>query len=164
MKAAGPDFVFFTGYYGEAGLLLKQKKEMGWNVSFMGGDATNNPDLVKGAGKDAAAGFYFISAPLPKDLPSKEAREFVTSFTKKYGNPPSSIYSVLAGDGFRVITDAIAQTKTTDPDKLADYLHTGLKDFPGLSGKISFNEKGDRVGEVYKVYKVDPQGEFILQP
>lgn len=164
MKAAGPDFVFFTGYYGEAGLLLKQKKEMGWNVSFMGGDATNNPDLVKGAGKDAAAGFYFISAPLPKDLPSKEAREFVTSFTKKYGNAPSSIYSVLAGDGFRVITYAIAQTKTTDPDKLADYLHTGLKDFPGLSGKISFNEKGDRVGEVYKVYKVDPQGEFILQP
>ncbi len=164
MKAANPDFVFFTGYYGEAGLLLKQKKEMGWNVSFMGGDATNNPDLVKAAGKDAATGFYFISAPLPKDLPSKEAMEFVASFVKKYGNPPSSIYSVLAGDGFRVVTYAIAQTKTTDPDKLASYLHTELKDFPGLSGKISFNEKGDRMGEVYKVYKVDPKGEFILQP
>jgi branched-chain amino acid transport system substrate-binding protein len=164
MKAAGPDFVFFTGYYGEAGLLLKQKKEMGWNVTFMGGDATNNPDLVKAAGKDAAAGFYFVSAPLPKDLPSKEAKDFVAAFTKKYGNAPNSIYPVLAGDGFRVITHAIAQTKSTDPDKLATFLHTGLKDFPGLTGKISFNDKGDRIGEVYKVYKVDPDGQFILQP
>ena len=164
MKAASPDFVFFTGYYGEAGLLLRQKKEIGWSVTFMGGDATNNADLVKAAGRDAAAGFYFISAPLPKDLPSKEAKDFTAAFAQKYGNPPSSIYSVLAGDGFRVVTYAIAQTKTTDPDKLADYLHTGLKDFPGLTGKISFNENGDRIGDVYRLYKVDPDGQFILQP
>jgi len=39
-----------------------------------------------------------------------------------------------------------------------------LKDFAGLTGKVAFNAKGDRVGEVYKVYKVNAQGEFILQP
>jgi branched-chain amino acid transport system substrate-binding protein len=136
---------------------------MGWNVSFMGGDATNNPDLVKAAGKAAAAGFYFLSAPLPKDLPTDEARTFVAAFAKKYGNPPTSIYSVLAGDGFRVIIHAIEQTKSTNPDKLANYLHKDLKNFPGLTGKISFNEKGDRVGEVYRVYQVNPEGQFILQ-
>lgn len=163
IKASNPDMVFFTGYYGEAGLLLKQKKEMGWNVAFMGGDATNNPDLVKAAGKDAAAGFHFISAPLPKDLPSEEAKGFLAAFSKKYGSPPNSIYSALAGDGFRVIVQAIAQTKTTDPAKIADYLHTELKDFPGLTGKISFNDKGDRIGEVYRVYKVSPEGQFVLQ-
>lgn len=164
MKGANPDFVFFTGYYGEAGLLLKQKKEMGWNVPFMGGDATNNPDLVKVAGKDAATGFYFISAPLPKDLPSEEAKAFLATFSKKHGTPPGSIYSVLAGDGFRAAIAAIEKTKAADTGKMADYLHTGLKDYPGLTGKISFNDKGDRVGEVYKVYKVDPEGHFILQP
>ncbi|RMG91314.1 MAG: branched-chain amino acid ABC transporter substrate-binding protein, partial [Candidatus Dadabacteria bacterium] len=47
LRAAGPEAVFFTGYYPEAGLLLRQKKEMGWDVPFIGGDATNNPDLVK---------------------------------------------------------------------------------------------------------------------
>jgi len=164
MKAAQPDFVFFTGYYGEGGLLLKQKKEMNWNVPFMGGDATNNPDLVKIAGKDAAAGFYFLSVPLPKDLPFEQAKAFLAAFAKKYGNPPSSIYAVLAGDGFRVVATAIEQTKATDTARIADYLHKELKDFPGLTGKITFNEKGDRVGEVYKVYQVNPQGEFILQP
>ena len=48
--------------------------------------------------------------------------------------------------------------------QIREYLHKELKDFPGLTGKITFNEKGDRVGEVYKVYQVNPQGEFILQP
>ncbi|SHF78814.1 amino acid/amide ABC transporter substrate-binding protein, HAAT family [Desulfacinum infernum DSM 9756] len=164
MKGASPDVVFFTGYYPEAGLLLRQKKEMNWPVPFIGGDATNNPDLVKIAGKDAAEGFYFLSAPLPKDLPTPEAKAFLAEFKKKYGNEPASIYAVLAGDGFRVISAAIEAVKSTDPDALADYLHNKMKDFPGLTGTLSFNEKGDRVGEVYRVYKVDADGNFILQP
>ncbi len=164
MKGAQPEMVFFTGYYGEAGLLLKQSKQMNWGVKFMGGDATNNPDLVKTAGKEAAAGFYFLSAPLPKDLPNEEAKSFLAAFSKKYGNPPNSIYAVLAGDGFRVAVHAMEKSASTDSAKLVEFLQKQLKDFPGLTGKISFNEKGDRVGEVYRVYKVNDQGEFILQP
>jgi branched-chain amino acid transport system substrate-binding protein len=164
LKAANPDAVFFTGYYPEGGLLLNQKKAMNWTVPFIGGDATNNPDLVKIAGADAAEGFAFLSAPLPKDLPTPEAKAFLDSFTKKYGKAPASIYSILAGDAFRILIAAIEATKSTEPDKVSDYLHNQLKDFPGLTGKLSFNAKGDRVGEVYKVYKVDAKGEFILQP
>ena len=164
MKSAAPDAVFFTGYYPEGGLLLRQKKEMNWNVPFIGGDATNHPDLVKSAGKDAAAGFYFLSTPLPKDLPTEEAKSFFGAFSKKYGNAPSSIYAVLAGDGLRVLVAAMEGSKSTEAAKVSAYLHTQLKDYPGLTGKLSFNEKGDRVGEVYKVYKVDAEGNFILQP
>jgi branched-chain amino acid transport system substrate-binding protein len=164
LKSVKPDVVFFTGYYPEAGLLLRQKDEMGWDVPFIGGDATNHPDLVKIAGKDSVYGFYFISAPLPKDLDNSEAKNFVADFEKQYGNPPQSIYAVLAGDGFRVVAEAIRQTGSTDPDKVAAYLHDKLTDFPGLTGTISFNDKGDRVGEVYRVYQVNEEGEFILQP
>jgi len=164
LKSAAPDVVFFTGYYPEGGLLLRQKKEMNWNVPFIGGDATNHPDLVKSAGKDAAAGFYFLSTPLPKDLPTEEAKSFFGAFSKKYGNAPSSIYAVLAGDGLRVLVAAMEGSKSTEAAKVSAYLHTQLKDYPGLTGKLSFNEKGDRVGEVYKVYKVDAEGNFILQP
>jgi branched-chain amino acid transport system substrate-binding protein len=137
---------------------------MNWNVPFMGGDATNHPDLVKIAGKDAAAGFYFLSAPLPKDLPTEQAKAFLASFSKKYGNPPNSIYAMLAGDGLRVAAAAMEATQSVAPDKLSDYLHKDLKDFSGLTGKISFNEKGDREGEVYRVYQIDNDGNFILQP
>ncbi len=163
LKSAKPDVIFFTGYYPEAGLLLRQKKEMKWDVPMIGGDATNNPDLVKIAGAEAAKGFYFLSAPLPMDLPSKQAKEFLASFSKKYGHPPNSIYSVLAGDGFRAIVAAVQETKSADAAKIADYLHTRYKEPNALTGVISFNAKGDRVGEVYRVYKVDEQGKFILQ-
>lgn len=164
LKAAGPDVVFFTGYYPEGGLLLRQKMEMNWPVPFIGGDATNNPDLVKIAGKDASKGFMFLSAPLPKDLPSADAKNFLAQYEQKYGAQPSSIYAVLAGDGFRVVCEAIKASGSTDPDQIAAYLHNDFRDFPGLTGTISFNEKGDRVGEVYRVYQVDGDGNFILMP
>ena len=161
LKQAQPDVVFFTGYYNEAGLLLRQKKEMGFNVPFIGGDATNNTDLVKIAGVAAAAGFYFISAPLPQDLPT--AKAFIEQFKKKYGAAPNSIYPVLAGDGFNVVVAALNGTKGGNSAQVGAYLHNNLKDFQGLTGKISFNAKGDRVGEVYKAYKVDAKGNFIMQ-
>lgn len=164
LKAAGPDAVFFTGYYPEAGLLLKQKRQMGWNVPFLGGDAINNPDLVKIAGKEAVEGFRFLSPPVPKDLDTADAKAYVASYKKRWNEEPGSIYGLLAGDGFRVIAKAIEATKSTDPQKLRDYLSDGLKDFPGFTGKISFNQKGDRVGELYRVYQVDKAGTFVLQP
>ncbi|HUL59553.1 MAG TPA: branched-chain amino acid ABC transporter substrate-binding protein [Anaeromyxobacteraceae bacterium] len=162
LKAAGPDVVFFTGYYPEAGLLLKQKKQMGWKVPFIGGDAINNPDLVKIAGKEAAEGFQFLSPPVPKDLDTPEAKAYVVSYQKKYGEAPQSIYGVLAGDGFRVIVAALQASKGAGGEPLRAALGA-LKDFPGYTGKIAFNAKGDRVGELYRVYKVDKDGGFVLQ-
>jgi len=163
LKSAKPDVIFFTGYYPEAGLLLRQKKEMNWDVPMIGGDATNNPDLVKIAGVEAAKGFYFLSAPLPMDLPSKQAKDFLSAFSKKYGHSPNSIYSVLAGDGFQAVVAAVRGTKTADTTKIAEFLHSRYKEPNALTGVISFNAKGDRVGEVYRVYRVDEKGNFVLQ-
>lgn len=161
LKATGPDGVFFTGYYPEAGLLLKQKKEMGWDAPFLGGDATNNPDLLKVAG-DTAEGYLFLSPPVPQDLPSDEAKAFLSAYAAKYnGATPGSIWAVLSGDGFRVAVAAIEATGGTDAVKIAEYMHSGNA-FVGLTGTLSFNEKGDRVGELYKVYSVTG-GKFVLQ-
>lgn len=162
LKGANPDVVLFTGYYPEAGLLLKQKKGMNWNVPLIGGDATNNVDLVKIAGK-AAEGFYFLSPPQPQDLDTADAKAFLADYQKKYNELPPSIWAVLAGDGFRVAVAGIAGAKSTDGGKVADYLHKDLKNFSGLSGPISFDAKGDREGEVYRVYKVDSEGKFVMQ-
>ena len=163
LKGANPDVVLFTGYYPEAGLLLRQKKGMNWKVPLIGGDATNNADLVKIAGKEAATGFYFLSPPQPQDLDTPEATGFLADYQKKYNELPPSIWAVLAGDGFRVTVAGIAGAKSTDGVKVADYLHAGLKNYSGLSGPISFDAKGDREGDVYRVYKVDAEGQFVLQ-
>lgn len=63
LKSANPDAIFFTGYYPEVGLLLRQKKEIGLDAPIIGGDASNHVDLIKIAGKDAAKGYRFISRP-----------------------------------------------------------------------------------------------------
>jgi branched-chain amino acid transport system substrate-binding protein len=164
MKGAAPDFVFFTGYYPEAGLLLRQKMEMGWDVPMMGGDATNNPDLVKIAGAKATQGFLFLSPPVPADLETPEAKSFLAAYQQAYGTQPGSVWAVLAGDAYRVIAEAIAKGGSTKGADIAAYLKTKLKNFPGLTGPISFNDKGDRVGDLYRVYQVDASGAFKLLP
>ncbi|PID74094.1 MAG: branched chain amino acid ABC transporter substrate-binding protein [Desulfobacterales bacterium] len=163
LKSAGADVVFYSGYYPEAGLMLRQKKEMGFDIPFMGGDATNNPDLIKAAGKAAAAGYELVSPPMPGDLPSAEAQAFLKAYKAKHGEIPGSIWSVLAGDGFYILVGAIRGAGAADAKKMAAYMKEKMKDFLGLTGRLSFNEKGDRVGDVYRLYKVDAEGNFILQ-
>jgi len=97
-------------------------------------------------------------------LDTPEAKSFVEAFTKKHGHAPKSIYPVLAGDGFRVLVEAIKATDSVEAEKISAYLKSSLKDFPGLTGTLAFDDKGDRVGEVYRVYKVDGEGQFILEP
>lgn len=164
VKSTNPEVIFFTGYYPEAGMLLRQKMEAGWDVPMLGGDATNNPDLVKIAGNKAAEGYLFLSPPVPGDLDTPEAKDFLAAYQGAYGSEPGSVWAVLAGDAYRVLVEAIAKTDDPSSANLASYLKTTLKDFSGLTGKISFNDKGDRVGDLYRVYKVDGEGRFVLQP
>ncbi len=162
LRSAKPDVIFFTGYYPEAGLLLRQKADMGFDVPLMGGDAANHLDLVKISGTKAAEGFFFISPPLPQDLDSKEATNFLNDYKAKYNTVPISVYAVLAGDAFKAIQKSLEAGKKTSKDMMM-YLPT-IKGLPGLTGDIGFNDKGDRVGEFYRTYKVDDKGVFILQP
>ena len=163
LRAAEPDLFFYPGYYPEAGLLLRQKKEMGWNVPMMGGDAANNTDLVKIAGKDAAKGYFFISPPSAHDFDTPEAKDFFSRYKAQYNSLPSSVWSVLAGDAFKVIVAALQAGTDANPEAVAKYLKKDLKEYPGLTGKLGFNEKGDRIGDLYKVYEVDGNGGFVLQ-
>ncbi len=162
LKAANPDVIFFTGYYPEAGMLLRQKKEMGWNVPMMGGDASNHADLVKVAGNEAAKGYFFVSPPLPQDMDTPEAKAFLKDFQAAYHAQPVSVWAVLAGDAYIAIEDALRAGKY-EPEDMAKYLKT-MKDKPALSGKMGFNEKGDRVGDFYRIYEVEDGGKFVLQP
>jgi len=126
------------------------------------GNASNNPELIEIAGLDAAKGTIVTTEPLPTDLDYPEAKEFNEAYKAKYGEYPSSVWWVMAADAFRVIKHAIEQTKSTDPAKLAEYLHTQFKDFPGITGPIlGFDEKGDRLGTIHKAYVIDDSGAFV---
>ncbi len=164
MKAAGADAVFFTGYYPEGGLLLRQKMEMGWNVPFLGGDANINPELVMIAGRDAARGFLCVGSPLPADMKTRQAKAFLPAFARQYGHPLTSIHAMMAGDGLLAVAAAMREAKSLEADKTSEYLRRKYKEHNGLTGRISFSEKGDRVGDIYRTYRIDARGDFVPLP
>jgi branched-chain amino acid transport system substrate-binding protein len=96
-------------------------------------------------------------------LTSEEAKAFMARYQAKYNELPASIWAVLAGDAFKVLVKAIEEVGP-DYEAISDYLHNGLTGFSGFSGQIAFDSKGDRVGELYRLYQVDEQGNFVLQP
>ncbi|UQZ88790.1 branched-chain amino acid ABC transporter substrate-binding protein [Deltaproteobacteria bacterium Smac51] len=162
IKTKNPDVIIFTGYYPEAGMILRQKKEMGWDVAMIGGDATNNSALVDIAGNASAEGYYFISPPGPSDLTDPMSQAFLAEFRSRYNTEPSSVWSMMAGDAFKVLVAAVENVDKVSAESLAEYLHNDLKDFVGFTGPIAFNAKGDRVGDVYRLYQVDGEGRFVL--
>ncbi|MDR1397288.1 MAG: branched-chain amino acid ABC transporter substrate-binding protein [Desulfarculales bacterium] len=163
MKTLSPEAVVFTGYYPEAGMILRQMQEMGWKVPIIGGDATNNLTIVEIAGREAAAGYYFISPPGPQDLSGEEAKAFMAEYEAKYGQMPGSIFAVLAGDAFKALVKAITEAGS-DYEAISSYLHNDLKNFDGFTGPIAFDAKGDRVGDLFRLYRIDGEGKFVLQP
>ncbi len=162
IKGAGLEAVYFTGYHAQAGLLLRQSKDLGLQIQWLMGNASNNPELIGIAGQDAATGVIITTEPLPSDLPYMEAKIFNENFKFAYGQAPSSVWWVMAADAFNVIKYAIEQTNGTDPAKLAEYLHTQFKDYPGITGPIlGFDEKGDRLGTIHKAYVITDAGEIV---
>ncbi|MDR0363221.1 MAG: branched-chain amino acid ABC transporter substrate-binding protein [Planctomycetota bacterium] len=163
MRTAEPDIVVFTAYYPEAAMILRQKKDMRWDIPMIGGDATNNSVLVEIAGVEAANGYYFISPPGPMDLTGPAAVKLLDEYRARHNAVPSSVWAMMAGDAFGVIVEALKHIEgEPTSESIAGYLHNELENYPGFTGTISFNEKGDRIGDVYRLYQVNDKGEFVL--
>lgn len=161
IKSLNPDVIFFSGYYTDGGLLRAQQVQLGIKADFVGGDSNDSDDFAKLAGQ-YAAGSYIVNVPSPAFLPYPSAKEFVKTYEGKYHMAPASIYTLLSADGMGVFLYAMDQAKTTDTKKVAEYLHNTLKDYPGITGPISFDKNGERVGSLYRVYVVQPDGSYKI--
>lgn len=162
LRETNPDIFYFTGYFPEAGLIIRQARDIGITFPFVGGDAAINEEFVKIAGLDMAKGCFMTQEALLKDLPYPEAKEFREAYKAKYGEIPSSPWAVYAADALNVIAYAIDQTGSTDSDVLVDYLKNELENFPGITGPIDFDEIGDRVGTGITLYVVNDEGGFEI--
>ncbi len=162
MRETKPDIWYYTGYYAEAALLVAQAREIGVTSPFIGGNAAINDEFIKIAGLDVAKGCYMTNEPLPGDLPSAEAAEFLKAYKDKYGEIPSSPWPVYAADAVNIIAYAIDKTRSTDGTVLADYLRNQVNGVQGITGKIGFTEKGDREGVPFYLYVVNDQGKIVI--
>lgn len=133
IKAGNPDAVFWTAYYADGGLLIRQLREQGYQGLIAVGDGSNSPELFKIAGS-AADGVIGFSNPTADFLP--EAKTFAENYQKAYGNAPGP-YSTLTYDATKLLAWAIATAGATDFDKVVETLQ-GANFTDTISGPISF--------------------------
>lgn len=160
IKSMDPDVIYFSGYYSDGGLLRAQELQLGIKADFVGGDSNDNPDFMKLAGS-SAAGTYLINVPTPDILPYDIAKKFLSDYKAKYGMAPASIWTLLNIDGLRAILHAVTETKSTDTKTISNYLHT-LKDFPGITGPVTFRDDGERVGGGYMAYEIQGDNSYKI--
>lgn len=153
IKENKPDVYFFGGIYPEAGRLVRQAKEIGLNIPMITGDGVFDPTFISIAGK-AAEGTYVTFGKEPAGLST--AKTFIEKYRAKYGDPGP--YSIYAYDAANIILSSIAETKSTDGDKIAEYLSRTT--FHGAFGDISFDKNGDVSKAPYVIWQVK-EGKFV---
>jgi branched-chain amino acid transport system substrate-binding protein len=162
LREAKPDVWYYTGYYAEAALLVAQARDIGITTPFVGGNAAINDEFVKIAGLNIAKGCYMTNEPLPVDLATPAAKEFLDAYKAKFGNIPSSPWPTYAADAVNIIAYAMDKTKSTDSTKIAAYLRDQVNGVPGITGKIGFTPQGDREGVPFYLYVVDDKGKIVI--
>ena len=143
IRDSGADTLYLPSYPAEAGVILRQAKDLGLAMRIAGGNATNDPTVIETAGA-AAEGFVVTTAPLPDFLPG--AGGFTIAYTDRFGTAPGA-YSVYEYDAVKVLANAIWSAGSIDPKAVVEALRATR--YQGVTGEISFDAKGDRQTLVY---------------
>ena len=144
IKGKKPDVVFFGGMDAVAGPMLRQMKSLGINAKFMGGDGICSAELVKLAGDAVTDNQVFCAEAGGVEPGSKfEAakNDFDKKFKAKFG-VDVQVYAPYVYDSVRIMVAAMVKAGSSDPAKYLPVL-AATKDFQGVTGAISFDNKGD---------------------
>ena len=162
LRETKPDVWYFTGYYPEAGLLIRQARDAGLDVPFIGANAAINDDFVKIAELEVAAGSLMTQEPLVTDVTTPIAEQFKALYAEKFKELPSSPWPVYAADGLYAIVGAIAKAGKTDSAAIAEALRNKMDGVEGVTGPVLFTERGDRKDVPYKMYEITPEGKLAV--
>ena len=142
IAAAAPEVIYVPGYYEEIGKIVKQAREIGLNVPFVGGDGWDSPKLVEIAGAKALDNTYFTNHYSADDT-SAVSKAFVDAYQKEYKQRPDAC-AVLGYDAANILFDAIKRAGDLTPSKISQAI-AATKNYAAVTGNISLNETHDAV-------------------
>ncbi|KPL85678.1 branched-chain amino acid ABC transporter substrate-binding protein, partial [Ardenticatena maritima] len=166
ISAHQPEAIYFGGFQAEAALLVSQKNEVGLESAiFFTDDGAFSDQYIEAAG-GAAEGSYATFADLPAGSPELEA--FRARYKEKYGVEPSELgpFHAHAYDATMVLLNAIEKVAVDQdgtllvPRKALAEAVRATKDYQGLSGTITCDEKGDCGSANIIIYQVQ-NGEWV---
>ncbi|MFH1061161.1 MAG: ABC transporter substrate-binding protein [Pseudomonadota bacterium] len=110
VKAANPDLIYMISYVMDAGLLMRQSKELDINPKlFVGGGAGFTlPEFVKNAGP--AAEFVFSATLWTETVPYPGAMDYYNKYKQKF-NGETEYHGAEAYAGMYVVADALKRAK-----------------------------------------------------
>ncbi len=154
-----PEIIYFPIFEPEGDFIAAQKCDVPdlADTLMMGADGLTIDTFPEAAG-ECAIGMY-LSGPYVQGQPYDD---FVAKYEEKYGEKPVSGFHAHAYDGANMIFNAIEQVAVMEDDgtlhiprqALRDAMY-GIKDFEGLTGKLSCDEYGDcATGEALAVFQL----------
>ncbi len=160
IKDKNPPLVFLPGYSKDGGFIMRQAKNSGVKVQFLGGDGWGlqlfdfGGDSVEGA---IGADHWHIEMkyPLTAELINIHEKKYGTSVIKSTGTP-------LAFDAILLMVDAINRAKSTDGKQIRDAI-AATKNFPGSSGIYSFDENGDALNKGVAIVSFENGGKKLIK-
>jgi len=142
VKAKNPDVVFYGGMDAVAGPMIRQMKQLGINAKFMGGDGICSGELPKLAAGSMADGQVICAEAGGVEGAQKVGMDkFKADFKKKFGTDVQ-IYAPYVYDAVNVMVAAMVKAGSADPKVYLPVL-AKTTDYKGVTGNISFDEKGD---------------------
>jgi branched-chain amino acid transport system substrate-binding protein len=151
IKAKRPDAVFYGGMDAVGGPLLRQMRALGLNVKLLGGDGictTALPQLAGGGVPDE--GVYCLEAGGIDAAHQKGYDDFRARYKAKY-NADVQVYAPYAYDAVQVMVAAMEKAGSSEPAKYLPVL-AKTSGYPGVSGTVSFDEKGDLKDSALTLY------------
>ncbi len=139
--SADPDAIFIAGHT-ESGRIIGEAIKKGLSAVPLGGDGWDEPGFYEMGGKHIPLGYY--TTHWNQAVETAASRRFVERYGRSGGIWTST---VLAYDAVHLLADAIKRAGSTQPAAVREAL-SRTKDFNGVTGKISFDEKGDPIKRV----------------
>ncbi len=120
IKAINPEVIFLPAYYEEVGKIVKQARELGISVPFLGTDGWDDPKVVEIAGAAALNNTYFSNHYSVQDKDPNVVK-FVEAYRTEYNQEPNAL-AALGYDAALLLIDAIKRANSADPAKIRDAL------------------------------------------
>ena len=147
LKGGNPEVIFVPGYYNDVGLIAKQARDKGITVPLIGGDGWDSTQLYA-IGGQALNGSYFTNHYSPYDTDPK-VQKFVNDYKARYNSLPDAL-AATAYDAAKIMFDAIKRAPSLEGAAIRDAL-AATKEFPGVTGTVTFNEHRDAVKPIVMI-------------
>lgn len=142
VKNKKPDIIFAPGNYGESALLIRQARELGIDVPFLGGDTWEAPEFLS-IGGVAVEGAVFSTHFTAEAPVTEESEVFLAAYREKFGREANA-FAALGYDAYMLILDVIEKAGSADPQAIRDGL-AATEGFVGATGVITLDVNGDAV-------------------